>query len=259
MLGPGVNIARIPWGGRNFEYLGEDPTLAAAMAAAIVRGVQSNNISACVKHYILNVQEEARHNVSANVDRRTFMELYVPAFEAAVNAGVGCVMCSYNRINGSTWACEDPHAQESLLRDRLGYQGFVRSDGHALWRTVAPAMGGCDQEMPATIFFGPTLCAAVYNGSVPAARLTEMVTRQLTSYVALNVLSDPLDITTDAVATSISHAKTARELAVAGTVLLKNEGGLLPLDPVTAGGPSQMIAVFGDVNSTEGGGSGHGT
>jgi len=94
LLGPGVNMARVPNCGRLFEYLGEDPTLAAAMAAEIVRGVQSNNISACVKHYVLNVQEHERHNVSSNVDRRTYMEIYTPAFEAAVNAGVGSVMCS---------------------------------------------------------------------------------------------------------------------------------------------------------------------
>jgi len=93
MLGPAVNMARVPWNGRLFEYMGEDPTLAAAMAEQLVLGIQSNNISGCVKHFVLNSQETSRHNVSSNVDRRTFMELYTPAFEAAIKAGVGSVMC----------------------------------------------------------------------------------------------------------------------------------------------------------------------
>ena len=85
VLAPGVNIARVPMCGRLFEYLGEDPVLAGALAAQIVRGIQSNNISACLKHFVLNVQETERHNVSSNVDRRTFMELYAPPFEQAVD------------------------------------------------------------------------------------------------------------------------------------------------------------------------------
>ena len=259
MLGPAVNMARVPWCGRLFEYLGEDPTLAAAMAAQLVAGIQSNNISACVKHFILNVQETERHNVSSNVDRRTFMELYTPAFEAAIAAGVGSVMCSYNRINGSTWACEDASVQEDLLRTRWGFQGFVRSDGHALWETAAPANGGCDQEMPATIYFGrDALGAAVANGSVTEARVREMVTRQLTAYFALNLLSDPLAITDSAPASNVQRAQFAREVANAATVLLKNApdaagARLLPVDTTRV----RSIAVFGDELTTEGGGSGH--
>lgn len=150
---------------------------------------------------------------------------------------------SYNRINGSTWACEDADVQEALLRSRLGFRGFVRSDGYALWSTSAPANAGCDQEMPSTVYFGPALCAAVASGEVAAARLREMVTRQLTAYFALNLISDPLGVTPTAVATSAAHARAARQLAVAGTVLLKNEGGLLPLDARAL----TRIAVFGCV------------
>ena len=287
MLGPGVNLARIPWCGRLFEYLGEDPVLAGTLAGAIVAGVQSNNISAVVKHFILNVQETARHNVSSVVDRRTFMELYTPAFAAAVDAGVGSVMCSCeyrcsrrsprrpraalpltrcarsrppppptiadNRINGSTWACESAAMQEELLRGRLGFQGFVRSDGHALWETAAPALNGCDQEMPNTQFFGPALGAAVANGSVPLARLREMVTRQLTAYYALNIIQDPAALTPGATATSPERVALARTLAAAGSVLLKNDQRALPLDARTL----RSLAVFGDEYTSEGGGSGH--
>ena len=334
MLGPAVNMARVPWNGRLFEYLGEDPTLAGAIAAQLVLGIQSNNISGCVKHFILNVQENERHNVSSNVDRRTFMELYTPAFEAAIGAGVGSVMCrsvpvcaraypraerlptracarslalqrvrraramrcsraradrrsrasaltrarpaspalarpassalarpasparSYNRINGSTWACEDPGQQEDLLRTRWGFQGFVRSDGHALWETAAPALNGCDQEMPATVYFGAAaLGAAIKNGSVSEARVREMVTRQLTAYFALNLLSDPLNITSDAAVSSVARVQLARDVAVAATVLLKNDPArrVLPVDSTRL----RSIAVFGDELSTEGGGSGH--
>ena len=259
-LSPAVNIARVPWCGRLFEYLGEDPVLAAAMAEQLVLGIQSNNISGCIKHFILNSQETQRHNVSSNVDRRTFMELYTPAFEAGIKAGVGSVMCSYNRINGSTWACENAGTQEDLLRGRWGFQGFLRSDGHDLWETAAPANNGCDQEMPNTGFFGPAaLGAAIANGSVTEVRVREMVTRQLTTYFALNIMQDPLNITDRAPASNVARVQLARQIAVAATVLLKNAppaGAAAPLLPVDVT-KVRSIAVFGDELSTEGGGSGN--
>jgi len=142
--------------------------------------------------------------------------------------------------------------QEDLLRGRWGFQGFVRSDGHALWHTEAPALNGCDQEMPNTQYFGPALAAAVAQGTVPLARVQEMVARQLTAYFALNVISDPLPITPAAVATSAANAALARALGAAGSVLLKNERRLLPLNASAL----RRIAVFGDESTVRGGGSG---
>jgi beta-glucosidase len=132
----------------------------------------------------------------------------------------------------------------------------VRSDGGALWETAAPALGGCDQEMPSTVFYGvAALGAAIQNGSVSEARVREMVTRQLTAYFALNVLSDPLAITADAPVSSVARVQLAREVAVAATVLLKNDPArrVLPVDSTAL----RSIVVFGDELSTEGGGSGH--
>ena len=252
VLCPAINIARIPWCGRLFEYLGEDPTLASAIAPAIVHGLQSNKVSGSVKHYVLNVQEMWRHNVSSNVDRRTFRSVYTPAFEAAVDAGVGSVMCSYNRINGSTWACEDPDLLERDLRGTFGFQGFVRSDGYALWHTEAPALNGCDQEQPSTVYFGPALEAAVAAGRVPLTRLQEMVTRQLTALFATGVMSQPLNYTYQDVATSPDRVLLAKHLATNSTVLLKNDGNFLPLRAQLL----HSIALFGDEHMIGGGGSG---
>ena len=154
------------------------------------------------------------------------------------------------------WACEDPAQQEGLLRGRWGFEGFVRSDGGALWETAAPALGGCDQEMPNTLYYGAAaLGAAIKNGSITEARVREMVTRQLTAYFALNILSDPLNITSDAPVSSVARVQLAREVAVAATVLLKNDPTrrVLPVDSTAL----RSIAVFGDELSTEGGGSGH--
>jgi beta-glucosidase len=107
MLGPGVNLARVPWGGRNFEYLGEDPFLAATMVGPEVAGIQSNNISACVKHYVDNNQEYNRDTVSENVPRRAQVELYYAAFAAAINAGVGSAMCRWEwRGGGGVFGCD---------------------------------------------------------------------------------------------------------------------------------------------------------
>ena len=120
MLGPGVNLARLPWNGRNFEYQGEDPVLASAMVAAEIAGIQSQNVSGCVKHYVFNNEETDRSGMSSNVPDRPAKELYYKPFAAAVDAGVGSAMCSYNRVNG-TWACEDANS----LHEIKSVQGFA--------------------------------------------------------------------------------------------------------------------------------------
>ena len=127
-LGPGLCLARVPTGGRNFEYLaGEDPHLGAMLAGPVVKGIQSKNIIANAKHWVLNSQETDRMGDDAIVDERTRFELYYPAFEAAIAAGVGSMMCSYNRINGA-WACGQNATLNTDLRDRLGFDGWVMSD-----------------------------------------------------------------------------------------------------------------------------------
>lgn len=121
MLGPMINIARVPMGGRNFESFGEDPHLTSEMAIASVKGIQSQGVMACAKHYADNNQEFNRTTVSANVGERAQWEIYYPGFQAAIDAGVGSIMCSYNRVN-DTWACENEQTLNVDLKHRMGFQ-----------------------------------------------------------------------------------------------------------------------------------------
>jgi beta-glucosidase len=267
MLGPALNVARVPLDGRNFEYLsGEDPALGAAMAAAVVSAVQSKGIVAVAKHFINNNQETSRFTVNEVVDERSHMQLYMPPFEAAAKAKVGSVMCSYNKLTVlgkaggavATWACENPDSLTKELKDRIGFGGYVMSDWRGTHSTVASAMAGLDQEMGDNGFYwGKKLAAAVQAGSVPVSAIDEKVQRILTSLIQVGVFDRPPSKGTPAVnVTTAEHRTTARRIAAAGTVLLKNEGGLLPLPRNMTG---MTIAVLGsaadDDYALNGGGS----
>ena len=251
-LAPAVNLARVPWGGRVFEYMGEDPVLAAAMAYHEVQGIQTGtNVSACVKHLALNSLEEQRNSVSETASRRALWELYYAPFQAAVNAGVGAAMCSYNRVN-LTYACENAELAADL-KDGMGFSGWVMSDWYAQHSTL-PAANYIEQEMPGGFFFSDLLLAAVESGNVTLARLDDMVTRLLTPLYALGVVGDAPSPARNIFANATSPARSAlaRDLAQASIVLLRNEGALLPLAPAAV--PSW--AVFGDVDTVTGHGSG---
>ncbi|WP_344733726.1 glycoside hydrolase family 3 protein, partial [Nocardioides fonticola] len=190
MLGPGMNIARTPYNGRNFEYFGEDPFLAARMTVPFIRGIQDNPVLADAKHYAFNEQETDRMNVDAKVDERTAREIYLAPFEAAVKeAKVGSIMCSYNRFGG-THVCQNRSLLTDILRKDWGFDGFVVSDWGAVHSTGPSAMAGLDLEMhavpfqtPATPVFGASdryfapakMQAALDDGSLTMARLNEMV------------------------------------------------------------------------------------
>jgi beta-glucosidase len=126
---------------------GEDPHLGAALVGPAVQGIQSNGVIATAKHYILNNQEDHRGNMSSNADERTLMELYFPPFQSAVKAGVGSIMCGYNKVNGD-WACENKDTLTAKLRGIAGFKGFVMSDWGATHSTVKAAEAGLTQEMP---------------------------------------------------------------------------------------------------------------
>ena len=144
MLGPGMNIARTPYNGRNFEYFGEDPFLASRTAVSVIRGIQSNPVIADAKHYAFNNQEVDRMTVDVRVDERTRREIYLPAFEASVKeANVGSVMCSYNKID-TLYACENPELLTGYLRKDWGFDGFVVSDWGAVHSTAPSANAGLD-------------------------------------------------------------------------------------------------------------------
>ncbi|MBV9801828.1 MAG: glycoside hydrolase family 3 C-terminal domain-containing protein [Solirubrobacterales bacterium] len=247
LLGPGVDIARNPLNGRNFEYAGEDPYLAGQAAAAMIEGIQSQHVIATVKHYALNDQETDRTTDSSDASERTMQEIDLPAFEAAVNAGVGSVMCSYNRING-VYACQDPYTLHDVLDDQFGFTGFVMSDWGANHSTAASANAGMDMEMPGGTgtspeYYGPSLQTAVQDGQVSIATLNQMVYRILFTMFRIGLFDHvPAEGAQAAMtpATSAESIASATTIAEEGTVLLKNAGGALPLS-----GPGKRIAVIG--------------
>ena len=190
--------------------------------------------------------------MSANVGNRAAKELYYKPFAAAVDAGVGSAMCSYNRVN-RTWACEEANALAEI-HDVMGFAGWMMSDWGATHSTVAAANNGLDQQMPDNSFFGPALVAAVQAGTVTQAAIDLKVTRILTAMFALNLMAvgnSPLR-NTSAPANPPEHAILSRELAEKSVVLLQNDGGLLPFAAASA----KNVLVLGDENTVAGGGSG---
>jgi beta-glucosidase len=251
ILGPGVNIARTALNGRNFEYFGEDPELAARTAVAYIRGVQSQGVVATVKHFAVNNHETDRMTVSAEIGPRALHEIYLPAFEAAVKqAGVWAVMCAYNRING-VYACEHPGLLDDTLRREWGFRGGVMSDWGAN-HSVAPAIrAGLDLEMPKGDFFTPAaIRAALDKKTITSAQLDERVRRQLRVVAALH-LDDDATSHPEAIDT-LEHRALNREVARAGFVLLKNHADFLPLDRTKL----RRIAVVGPRGGLVDGGGG---
>ncbi|NHN57872.1 MULTISPECIES: beta-glucosidase [Halorussus] len=147
LLAPGTNLVRVPHCGRNFEYFSEDPRLAAGVTAGVVEGIQDEDVIATVKHYVANNQEHHRTEVSAEIDERTLRELYLPAFRAAVEAGVGSVMTAYNRVNG-THVSDHRRLVTDVLKEEWGFDGYVVSDWYGVESTVGAATAGLDVEMP---------------------------------------------------------------------------------------------------------------
>ncbi|HVF67010.1 MAG TPA: glycoside hydrolase family 3 C-terminal domain-containing protein [Pyrinomonadaceae bacterium] len=230
LLGPGVNIYRAPMNGRNFEYFGEDPFLASRIAVGYIRGVQSQGVSATVKHFMANNSEFDRHNTDSVVDERTAREIYMPVFEAAVReARVGAVMSSYNLVNGEH-ASQNRRMLTEVARDEWGFDGLMMSDWFATYDGVAAVNGGQDLEMPGPVFMNrKTLVSAVEQGRVTQATIDEHVRRILRTAARFGWLDREQ---TDASIPRFNQRgrQVALQGAREGMVLLKNEGGLLPLD-----------------------------
>ncbi|GAA3944298.1 glycoside hydrolase family 3 C-terminal domain-containing protein [Actinoplanes auranticolor] len=250
LLGPGVNMKRSPLCGRNFEYFSEDPLLAGELGAALVNGLQSTGVGASLKHFAANNQETDRMTVSADVDERTLREIYLPAFERVVTgAQPWTVMCAYNKING-TYASEDPWLLTQVLRDEWGFEGLVVSDWGAVNRRDAGVAAGLDLEMPSSGGAGTrVILDAVRAGTLSEADVDRAATRVLTLINrALPALHEGQSFDAD------THHALAREAATASAVLLKNEGGILPLDPA-GGGPVAVIGEFARTPRFQGAGS----
>ena len=234
LLGPGVNIKRNPLCGRNFEYFSEDPFLSGKLAAALIRGIQENGISACVKHFAANSQELRRMTNDSVMDERTLREIYLPAFEMAVKEGkVKCLMTSYNRLNG-TYTHEHPHLLWEILYGEWGFEGAVVSDWGGNNDRVASVKAGGTLEMPSSA--GQTdrhLVQAVQAGELDEAVLDEQVDRLLD--LLLSTRPDPVPAPYD----REEHHQACRKVAEKSAVLLKNEDNILPLK-------QQTVAVIGD-------------
>ena len=240
-LGPGMNVARVPVNGRNFEYMsGGDPYLGYKMVQDVVSGVQDQGIVANAKHWVNNNQETNRMTEDSMVDERSRHEIYYTPFEGAIEANVGSFMCSYNKIN-SLWSCENPQTLKEDLKGTLGFDGWVMSDWGATHSTSINA--GLDQEMPGSVFFGKALARALDNGEVEMSKVDESVLRILEPLYALGVMDRSQDredqnIKNDV--TSPEHTALAGDLSAASHVLLKNDDSTLPL---TKGKPLKVAVV----------------
>lgn len=285
LLGPSMGpLGRMPGGGRNWEGFGPDPVLQGIASAETIKGMQDEGVMATAKHYIANEQEHFRqanewltpHAISSNIDDRTLHEVYLWPFADSIRVGVASVMCSYNMVNNS-YACGNSKLLNGILKDELGFQGFVQSDWLAQRSGVASALAGLDMTMPGDglnwmdgdSLFGPHLTRSVLNGSLPIERLDDMVTRIVAAWYQLGQddkarwpnlppegdgrpnfsswtndkvgkIHEGSDDPTTAVVNQFIdvqgqgndfHGRLAQEVAAEGTVLVKNEDNILPLNP----------------------------
>ncbi|MDT7778301.1 MAG: beta-glucosidase [Acidobacteriota bacterium] len=268
LLGPGVNIYRSPTNGRNFEYFGEDPFLAARIAVGYIRGVQSQGVSATVKHFMGNNSEFDRHNTDSVIDERTMREIYLPVFEAAVKeADVGAMMDSYNLVNGEH-ASQNRHLLTEIAKQEWGFDGLMMSDWFATYDGVAAVNAGQDLEMPSGFFTNrKTLLPAIEQGKVSVATIDEHVRRILRTAARFGWLDREQQDTTIP-RFNQQGRQAALQAAREGAVLLKNEGGVLPLvrskvksiavigpdayPAVPVGGGSARVEPFAAVSMLEG-------
>ena len=263
LLGPGVNIYRSPLCGRNFEYFGEDPYLAAQTAVQYIKGVQSQGAMACIKHYAVNNQEWDRHHASSDVDERTLHEIYLPAFRAAIKeAGVGSFMASYNLIN-TVHASENRYLNIDVLRNMWGFEGILMSDWTSTYSGVNVANGGLDLEMPSgRAMKYQHLAEPIANGVVDVRTIDIKVQHILQTLISFGFFDRPQKDENISERNPFSD-NASLELARNGVVMLKNDG-ILPLKKgkvavtgiqskiVPTGGGSGFVHPFETCSVTEG-------
>ena len=250
VLGPAVNIKRSPLCGRNFEYLSEDPYLAGEMAAAYINGVQSQNVGTSIKHFAANSQEHRRMSSSSDADERTLREIYFPAFETAVKkAQPWTVMCSYNRING-VYASENRWLLTDVLRGEWGFDGYVMSDWGAVADRAVGVHAGLDLEMPSSGGFNDKKIVESVRAGKLAESDVDLACERILNIVFRYTENAKPETPWDKEA---QHALSA-QIAAECMVLLKNEGGLLPLDRADK---VAFIGEFAEKPRFQGGGSSH--
>jgi beta-glucosidase len=248
LLGPSINIHRSPLCGRNFEYMGEDPLLAGHTSVAYIQGLQSRDVACSVKHYALNNQETQRSSIDVKVDERALREIYLPAFEASVKEGGALtVMGAYNKYLGQH-ACHNEVLLNQILKNEWGFKGLVVSDWSGVHNTREAALFGMDLEMGSDsntrtydqFFLAKPYLDGIRAGQFPMSTLDDKARRNLYVMAKTNVFAP--DQRFKGSMNTRAHQATARQVAAAGAVLLKNEGNLLPLDRQRP--PS--VAVIGD-------------
>ncbi len=252
LLAPCVNLVRTPHGGRNFESYGEDPVLTAVLSTSYIKGVQSEDVLACIKHYAVNNQEYKRMTIDAVIDERVLREIYLPAFKSGVqNGNVATVMSAYNVLNG-TYCSENDFLLNTILKNDWGFDGFVVSDWGAVHSTLGTAKYGVDIEMPNGKYLNETVTELVENGDVDQEIINDKVRRLIKVAMRFGFFDDrsyqskedPYD----------ANKKLAYDAAAAGIVLLKNTNSILPINVDEV----KTIALIGPnaaVNRAGGGGS----
>lgn len=264
LLGPGVNIYRTPLNGRNFEYMGEDPYLSSQMVVPYIKGVQEQGVAACVKHFALNNQEFDRHGVSVKVDDRALYEIYLPAFKAAVQqGGAWAIMPAYNRIDGQ-YCAHNARLLKTILRDEWNFDGVTISDWGATQSTEEAVENGLDMEfgtwtdglvMGATNTYDNYYLANPYLELIRSGKYgTTELDAKVRNVLRLIFRTRMNGKTNTGALCSDEHTLAARTIAREGMVLLRNEGGILPVDLSKA----RKIAVIGEnavKKMTVGGGS----
>ena len=250
-LGPGMNIHRSPLCGRNFEYFSEDPVLSGKMAAAYVRGIQGNGVTATVKHYAANNQETNRTENDARIGPRALREIYLKNFEIAIKEGrPGALMASYNKLNGE-YVQQSYYLLTTILRDEWGYDGVVLTDHGAKEGTVKAAKAGCDLMQPGNEEELERMIDAVKKGTITRAEL-ERNARHVLHYIVSTPRFQGYKFSNDP--DLKAHAELARKVAGESIVMLKNEGGTLPLK---AGAKLAVYGVGSEDFVAVGIGSGH--
>ena len=253
ILGPAINIQRLPVGGRTYEYLSEDPVLSARLAVEYTKGSQDAGTAVCLKHYALNNQETDRGSVDVIADERTMREIYLKPFEAAIKeGGAMCVMPAYNKVNGF-YCSENAHLNNEILRDEWGFKGMTVSDWGGTHSTMGAALGGLCVQMTGDNYFGQALIDSVRNGALDEAVVDAKVREILRLRFAIEPV--PEDVANTIMTSQPETQKIAYEIAQKSIVLLKNEVGNLPIAKDV-----KKIAVIGQnaVLTTAAGGIGAG-
>ena len=238
LLGPAINIQRIPTGGRTYEYLSEDPFLSSRLSVGYTKGVQDNGMATCLKHFALNNQENNRGRVNVIVGERAMREIYLPPFKAAVVEGDAYgVMAAYNKVDG-WWCAENDMLLNKILRDEWGFKGMVISDWGGTHSTVDAVMNGLNVEMPGQRYLGQALIDSVEAGAVPE----DMINRRVREILRVRLAVEPIpaDQANNEVTSKAPQQEIAYRVASKSIVLLKNEG-ILPLDL----SEKPVIAVIG--------------